>query len=93
MAVLRPTEEERLAICEWLTANGISPKDVPLHDSNLRIEEQDGQRVIRYTAFVRDELSGNILANPETSSARTSEASAPCKVEPPAWLAVPGGQA
>lgn len=38
MAVLGPTEEERLALCAWLTANGISPTTVPLR-SDLSVTE------------------------------------------------------
>lgn len=85
----RPTEDERIAICEWLTANGISPNTVPLHDADLRITERDEQRLIQYTEFVRNETTGNILADPDTSQPVTREASVPCRVEPPAWLRVP----
>lgn len=90
MAVDHPTEEERLALCEWLTANGIDPNIVPLREADLRIDEKDGQRVILYTEFVRDELTGDILADPDNQQAVTSSASAPCLVEPPEWLRVPG---
>lgn len=92
MAVDRPTEEERVALCEWLRANGIDPDTVPLRDSDLRIDEKDGQRVILYTQFVRDEPTGNILSDPHNPGPVTSSASASCLVEPPAWLGVPGAQ-
>ncbi|MFE6412597.1 hypothetical protein ACFVOR_37320 [Streptomyces sp. NPDC057837] len=87
-----PTEKERLALCEWLTANGINPNTVPLREAGLRIDEKDGQRVIAYTQFVRNELTGNILSDPDNPGPVTSSATAPCRVEPPAWLGVPGAQ-
>jgi hypothetical protein len=90
MSVARPTEEERLALCEWLTANGIDPLTVPLHDSGLRITEHDGQQVIQYTGYVRCERTGNILSDPDASGPVTSQATVPCLVEPPQWLRVPG---
>lgn len=93
MGVPHPTDEERLALCEWLTANGIEPNTVPLYDSGLRIVEQAGQRVICYTEYVRSELTGNILSDPDNPQPVTSEASVPCLVEPPGWLGVPGGSA
>ncbi|WP_042174665.1 hypothetical protein [Streptomyces sp. NBRC 110035] len=89
MGVTHPTEEERLALCEGLTANGINPRTVPLRDSDLRIAVQDGQRVILYTEFVLDELTGNILAAPDGQVPVTSAASAPCLAEPPEWLNIP----
>lgn len=92
MAVVRPTEEERIALCEWLTANGIEPKTVPLYEADLRITEQDGQRLICYTEYVRSELTDNILADPNNPQPVKSSTSAPCTVEPPAWLNVPGGR-
>lgn len=91
MATERPTEEVRLALCEWLAANGIAPNVVPLDDPGIRITEQDGQRVIRYTEFVRSELTGNILVDPDKPEPITSRATTPLIVEPPAWLRVPEG--
>ncbi|MFJ4473280.1 hypothetical protein ACIP2X_38100 [Streptomyces sp. NPDC089424] len=93
MAIGKPTEEERLALCKWLRANGIDPDTVPLHDADLRIAVQDGRRVIRYTEYVRNELTGNILYDPDNPGPVSSSASAPCLVEPPEWLRVPGGNA
>lgn len=90
MVVDHPTEEERLALCQWLRANGIDPNIVPLRDANLRIAVQDGQRVILYTQFVRDEVTGNILSDPDKPEPVTSSASTQCVVDPPEWLGVPG---
>lgn len=86
MAVIHPTEEERAAICEWLAANGITPKDVPLHSD---FSVTDGQ--IHYTEFVRDEETGNILYDPAAHSAVERPASTPCRVQPPASLNIPTG--
>ena len=89
MAIRHPTEEERQELCEWLTVNGIDISTVPLRDSDLRITEQDGQRVIQYTEYVRSELTGNILSDPHNPKPVTSEASVPCVVDPPGWLNIP----
>jgi hypothetical protein len=85
-------EDRRQAVCAWLHANGIDPNTVPLHDHDLRITERDGQRLIEYTEFVRDELTGNILYDPDNPGPVTSQASVPCLVEPDPGLGVPGGQ-
>ncbi|MFF8910597.1 hypothetical protein [Streptomyces olivaceoviridis] len=90
MAIIHPTEEERQALCEWLTANGIDYNNVPLDSMFAVIDEPDGQRLIHYNEFVRDEQTRNILADPRERLAVRRMASAPCKVEPPAWLGVPG---
>jgi hypothetical protein len=90
MASLRPTEEERAALCEWLTANGVDINTVPIESSFSIVEEADGQRLIHYTQFVRDENTGNILADPDGGAMERS-ASTPCTVEPPSWLNIPGG--
>jgi hypothetical protein len=93
MAIAHPTEEERQALCEWLTANGIDPNTVPLYDSGLRITEQDGQRIICYTEYVLTD-TGRKQTNPDDSrKVWMRPASVPCKTEPPAWLNVPGGPA
>lgn len=89
MAVVHPTEEERIALCEWLTANDISPNSVPLY-SHFEIVEQDGQRVIVYTECVLTE-DGHKQVDPESSEDTWARnATAPCKVDPPAWLRIPG---
>lgn len=91
MAVIPPDEEERLAYCEWLTANGIDYNTVPRYDHQLRIEEHDGQRTICYVHFVYTD-DGHTQADPDKpDEALKQPASAPCRVEPPAWLHVPGG--
>jgi hypothetical protein len=86
------TEDKRLAICEWLAGNGVDPRTV-LRDSGFRITVQDGQRIIQYDEYVRDEITGRLLSDPGNPGPIVSRASAPCRVEPPAWLRVPGGPA
>jgi hypothetical protein len=88
MAVLHPTEEERIAICEWLTANGINPKSVPLADHKLRIVTENGQRAIHYTEYVLTD-DGRAQVDPEDpDSAWVREASRPCLVDPPKTLRI-----
>lgn len=90
MAVLGPSEEERLAMCAWLTANGVDPETVPLR-SAVSIVEVGGQWHIQYTEFVRDEETGKILADGE-GYGRTRGVRVPCIEKPPAWLNVPGAR-
>ncbi|MGW0014741.1 hypothetical protein ACWDVX_33945 [Streptomyces tendae] len=85
-------EDRREAVCVWLRANGIDPNTVPLHDHQLRITERNGRRFIEYTEFVRDELTGNILADPDDRQPVTSEVSVQCLIEPKPSLGVPGGR-
>jgi len=88
MALAGPTEEERLAICEWLTANGIDPNTVPLYDHNLRIVDQDGQRAIHYTEYVLTD-DGRAQVDPEDpDSAWARNTSRPCLVDPPKTLRI-----
>jgi hypothetical protein len=91
MAIARPTEEERTALAEWMTANGIDILTVPLESDFAITEEPDGRRLIHYQEFVRDQETGSILADPVSRSPVQRSATAPCIVEPPAWLGVPGG--
>jgi hypothetical protein len=80
MAVLGPSEERRLAICDWLTANSIDPSTVPLH-SELHVETKpNGTKVIRYEAFVTEE--GRKVASYTLDAIRETR-EAPLLVEPP----------
>jgi len=83
-------DDKRGAVCAWLRANSIDPNTVPLHDHDLRITERDGQRLIEYTEFVRDELTGNIMYDPDNPGPVTSETSVPCLVDPDPELRIPG---
>lgn len=88
MAVLHPTEEERIAICEWLTANGIDPKSVPLTDHKLRIVTENDQRAIHYTEYVLTD-DGRKQIDPEDPEAVwMRDTSRPCLVAPPKTLGI-----
>jgi hypothetical protein len=91
MALPYPTEEERQALCEWLTANGINPDIVPLASTFVIAEGSDGRRRIHYTEFVYDERTGRILAGKD-GHPMERDASGPCSVEPPPWLNIPGAR-
>lgn len=92
MAIVNPEEEERRAYCEWLTANGISPRSVPRESTFAITDEPDGQRLIRYIEFVLTD-DGRIQVDPEArDTVWKRPATAPCVVEPPASLKVPGSE-
>lgn len=71
------------ALCEWLTANGITPDTVPM-DGDLTIDTVDGQRVIRYEALVRD-ADGRLMLNDRGDNAAMERRIVPLLVEPPDW--------
>lgn len=93
MAIVPPDEEERLALVDWLTANGVNIRTVPRYEHGLRIEERDGQRSIHYTEYVLTE-DGRKQVDPEDhEKVWLRPASTPCLADPPAWLNIPGGEA
>ncbi|MFG2873314.1 hypothetical protein [Streptomyces sp. NPDC048338] len=66
MGVLGPSDERRLAICEWLTANGIDPKTVPSYGI-IRVVRRGSDSVIRYEVFsglVREEREAPLIVEP-----------------------------
>ncbi|MET7713714.1 hypothetical protein [Streptomyces sp. NPDC005407] len=87
------TERRRTALCDWVTANNVRPKDVPQNSDFSITTSDDGQRTIHYTAYVRDEATDNILVDPDDRHrAWREQRSTPCLVEPPAWLRIPGAR-
>ncbi|MFI2620471.1 hypothetical protein [Streptomyces sp. NPDC018584] len=82
------TEKRRQALCAWLTANDVDPNRVPLHSNLSIIANGDGSRHIHYTEFIRDEETGNILADAD-GHPRTRDVRVPCIADPPAWLHIP----
>ncbi|MFD8516505.1 hypothetical protein ACFV27_36870 [Streptomyces antimycoticus] len=79
-----PNEGRREALCQWLTANGINPNDVPI-DADLTITtETDGTRLIRYEAFVTDS-DGRKLIDERGQGAAIEKRTARLDVEPPDW--------
>lgn len=92
MAVTLPSEEWRTAMCEWLTANNINIMSVPIDSPFAIAEEPDGQRLIRYTEYVLTDDGRKQIDPEDPELAWLRSASAPCTVEPPAWLNVEGGR-
>lgn len=88
MAVLHPTEEERLAICAWLTANGIDPHTVPLSEHKLRIVTENGHRAIHYTEFVLTDDGHKQVDPDDPDTALVRDTSRPCLVDPPPTLRI-----
>ncbi|GAA2694335.1 hypothetical protein GCM10010400_69870 [Streptomyces aculeolatus] len=77
----------------WLTANNINPADVPSDDGATPTEltlatSTDGVRVIRYTAFLRNE-DGHKYHDPATNDAAQEQRETPLLVPPPDGLHVP----
>jgi hypothetical protein len=93
MSIAHPTEKERVALVDWLTANSIDIRTVPFHDSGLRIEERDGSRAICWTAYVLASNDRKQVDPEDPERVWMRDASEPCTVEPPTWLNVPGGGA
>lgn len=88
VAVFRPEQWNRLieagalpALQDWLHANGLDPRDVDI--APIAIEQHNGgQRVIRYTAALRD-ADGHRYRDPVTSGAAREVRTVPLLVEPP----------
>lgn len=79
-----PGEDRRKALCDWLTANGIRPNDVPI-DADLTITtEPDGTRIIRYEAFVLD-AAGRKTLDERGQNVAIEERTTRLLAEPPAW--------
>jgi len=91
MALTHPTEEERIALAEWITANGVDINTVPLESTFAIVDEPDGQRLIHYIEFVLTDNGRKQVAPGDPNTAWKRPASVPCRAEPPAWLNVAGG--
>lgn len=66
----------------WLKANGIDPEDVPTNTEITVETGTGGDRVIHYTAFLRNEDGAKYL-DEATGDAAHKERTAPVQVEPP----------
>ncbi|CAM5503103.1 hypothetical protein SANTM175S_10342 [Streptomyces antimycoticus] len=74
------------ALHDWLRANGVEPRDVD--KAPITVEGRDGQRVIRYTALLRD-ADGYRYRDPVTGGAAREERTVPLLVEPPVEFGEP----
>ncbi|MEV0114657.1 hypothetical protein AB0H77_15595 [Streptomyces sp. NPDC050844] len=73
----------RTALCDWLTENGINPREVPV-DGDLTIIDTERGRVIRCEVYVRSperSITLNDRGDDEAREMRT----VPLVVEPPVW--------
>ena len=68
------------ALQDWLRANGLDPRCVD--KAPITVEQQDGQAVIRHTAFLRDG-DGHLYRDPVTDGTAREERTVPLVVEPP----------
>jgi hypothetical protein len=73
----------RDALCDWLTANGIDPHDVPV-DGDLAIVDTDAGRAIRVEVELRSE-DGRVLLDEREHRAARELRTVPLVVEPPDW--------
>lgn len=73
----------RDALCDWLTANGIEPRDVPI-DGDLTIVDTDTGRAIRVEVELRGE-NGQVLLDERQHQAAREIRTVPLLVEPPDW--------
>jgi hypothetical protein len=72
----------RAQLCDWLAANGIEPRDVPV-DGDLLIVDTDDGRAIRCETFVR--IDGKLTLDDRGSNTAREIRTVPLAVEPPAW--------
>lgn len=77
-----PTKSHHEAVCEWLTANGISPKQIPRHGDLTIQTNNDGTRVIAYEAFVLTE-DGRLQVDERNERPLVEKRTTPLVVEPP----------
>lgn len=66
----------------WLKANGIDPEDVSAHTEVTVETTSDGARLVRYSAFLRNE-DGAKYVDEATGEPAQWERIAPVQVEPP----------
>lgn len=86
-AAIWPTIAEtsrRQQLCDWLTANGIDYREVAVPDP-LTVETlPNGQRIIRYTIYLRT-ADGHRYTDPDQDNQTArEERTTPLVVEPPA---------
>ncbi|MFD7995460.1 hypothetical protein [Streptomyces mexicanus] len=77
------TESRREAVCAWLTANGIDPRDVP-QDADITIDQGATGRFLRCEVFDRGP-DGHIKVDERGKKPAILVINVPLKVEPPDW--------
>ncbi|WP_405960806.1 hypothetical protein OG235_27975 [Streptomyces sp. NBC_00024] len=73
----------RKELCDWLTANHIEPRDVPVR-GDLAVDTVDGQRVIRYEAMLHS-ADGRLMLDDRGEDVAIERRTVPLLVEPPDW--------
>jgi len=76
-----PAGARRVALCAWLTDNGINPSDVP-QDAEITIDKGPTGRFLRCEVYDRDS-DGHLQADGDRVA--TMAVNVPLKVEPPEW--------
>ncbi|MGW5175871.1 hypothetical protein ACWERY_16105 [Streptomyces sp. NPDC004082] len=77
------TEGRRAELCEWLTANGITPGDVPI-DADMTIDKGPTGRFLRCEVFDRSP-DGRLQADERCQKAAVVVVNVPLRHEPPDW--------
>jgi hypothetical protein len=74
----------REAVCDWLTANGVDPRNVPV-DGELWVDtDGNGIRTLHAEQFETD-ASGRHVLNERRDEAARRQVAVPLVVEPPHW--------
>lgn len=76
-------ENRREAVCAWLTANGINPRDVP-QDADITIDQAATGRFLRCEVFDRGP-DGHIKVDERGKKPAILVINVPLQVEPPDW--------
>lgn len=74
----------RAVLCDWLTANGIEPADVPV-DGDLLIVDTEQGRAIRVEVLVRTE-DGKLALDERGVDVAREVRTVPLTVDPPTWF-------
>ncbi|WP_202237015.1 hypothetical protein [Actinacidiphila reveromycinica] len=77
------TDDRRQEVCDWLTANGINPNDVPV-DADVEIQGDGDQRTLRCEVYVTNEFGDKVRDETGNDIAR-NHIGVPLAVEPPEW--------
>lgn len=77
------SDDRRQQLCDWLTANGIDPNEVP-DDADIVTAEGEGARFLRCEVFVCD-APGHFALNERGDAAAREMRTVALAVEPPDW--------